>query len=251
MKKKINYTGRMKIKKQDFVVTINRRDSVAVDFKVHFELKSYNFPENARIFVEAFRHNELKRYDFGTVKKIKNIDTDISELNHKNTLLFNLKIVDNEKDKGKIIGYINSTKPIDEGYDRSSILDVEFCSFSDNLVWKLDYGDGGPILQINTKLTNIQYLITDDAFFFFNVYPAIIKDIMNQIKYIDNAESEDNEYEWHDEWIRMAENYSRMKYNKNLDSVDFDYFVETFIAGFANKHNALWKKLISEYGGDD
>jgi hypothetical protein len=251
MKKKINYTGRKKIKKQDFAVTINRKDTVAVDFNVSFKLKDYAFPDNAKVFVEAFRHNELKRFDFGTVQDIKKIDTDISELSRKDTLLFNLKIVDDQNDKGKIIGYIKSVKPIDEGYDRSSILDVEFCEFSDNLIWKIAYDEGGPILQINTKITNIQYLITDHPFFFFNVYPAVIKEIMYQIKYIDNAEIEDNEYEWHDSWIKMAEKYSNRKYNKNIDSDDYDSFIEEFVAGFANKHNALWKKLISEYGGDD
>ena len=252
MKRKLNYTGRKKIKRQDFIVSIIKDNSDTKSFSAEIMLDEYDFPPDAKIFVEAYRFTEIKRFDFGKVSKIKKPNTDISEMSHKDHLLFTLKVVDNLFEKGKILGCLQSVRPDNRNTKKvgpKSILDVEFKELTDNIIWKLEYDEGGPILMLNTKINNIQHISKNDAFFFFNVYPAIIKEILFYIRYIEKVDNNDVEDDWCKDWIDFAERFSDKSYKEITDNDSFSDWVDSSVYGFVNDKSSLWKQLINEYGG--
>lgn len=251
MKRTFNYTGRKRISKNDFLVTVKRKNNIAERFSVEVNLDKYNFKENCDVYVEAYRHSEIKRFYFGKVSEINEPNTDISDLPQKNILLYNLLIVDNSIEKGRIVGFAKSVKPKDKGYDRESILDVEFDDFQDNLLWELKFDEGGPILRLNRKIDNIKYLARNDPFFIFNVFPAIIRQIMYQLRYVEDVDPDETENQWHNDWVDFLKNHSKKEYVQDIDPEDFDEQIELCISNFVNEKNNLWHELLKIHNKDE
>ena len=68
MARSFNYTKRKEIAKSSLRVVVSSIGGSA--FSAAFDLAQYDFDPTAKLYVEAYRKNQLLRFDFGTVGAI-------------------------------------------------------------------------------------------------------------------------------------------------------------------------------------
>ena len=202
MKRRLNYTGRARIRQELITINLIRAGNGTVEsFKAIIDLKGLGLPGTAKVFIEAYHRTEQQRYDFGTVGKIVvPDDISLSNLGYAENLKFRILIVD---DNGKILASADRVKPVNEA--KEPLLPV----YIDDLgkkVWCIAYtdADGAPILRLNKNIPEIKD-ISRTPKFFFHIYPAVLHEILTHIVFIDTLEDqEDPETEWHKNWLNFA-----------------------------------------------
>ena len=65
--RRINFTQRQRIHRDDIGIVLRRDDHGAVFFDTSLDLSSYGFAPDARLFIEAYRQTTMMRFDLGTV----------------------------------------------------------------------------------------------------------------------------------------------------------------------------------------
>ncbi len=70
MIRRFNYTHRQRIPKSHVVVRLVRA-AEATEFEAQLQLATLNLPDDARVYVEAYFHGTVMRFDFGTVSAVR------------------------------------------------------------------------------------------------------------------------------------------------------------------------------------
>src|SRR5208283_2973626 len=97
MRRKFNYTGRIRIMQELITINLIRGDRGSVEsFRVVIDLKGLGLPETAKVFIEAYHRTEQQRYGLGTVEKmVVPNDISLSSLGYAENLKFRILVVDN------------------------------------------------------------------------------------------------------------------------------------------------------------
>ncbi len=204
MKRRINYTGRKKIKRKQVSITLIRQNGSVVSFYLgRLDLDDLGIPGDAKIYVEAYYRTELKRVEFGTAgNRVYPPSPNLTDMAYPENLKFRILAV-NPLD-GKILAQADGIAP--EEPPEKTILPVEFKDIG-NEIWRIEYeGDeGSPILCINGKIPNIQNIAKQDAQFLIYVYPAVIRDILYHMVFVDKVTSvTDPSIDWHSNWLMFS-----------------------------------------------
>lgn len=255
MKRRFNYTNRLKIKQEYINLKLLSKDKIYHSFDLELNLQDFNFPSNAKIYIDAYHSTERKRYDFGTVNKFtKPEDLSLSNLAYTDNLQFRLLVVDDTEINGLILAHADRIKPKQE--TRKSILPVSFEDIGQQ-VWMIKYDgfEGSPILILNNKIPNIQNIAKSNPQFFLFVYPIVIREIVNHIIFIDNIDDiNDIEIEWHGDWIKFLKLINpniEIPKTLNVNAQDFDIEEYTFwLNKIVDEFCMLrkeWKEFIKSY----
>lgn len=203
MKRRFNYTGRMRIPRERISIILNKNGDTIKSFTVDIDLTGLNLPSNAKVYVEAYHRTENKRFDFGTVENITSpINTSLAELAYTENLKFRVLVVDESLQHGLILAHADKIRP-ELATDKRSILPVEFRDIG-HQIWRIDFSgeEGAPILIFNRHIPNIENIARSDARFFMFVYPVVIREVLTHMIFIDGIESvHDPSIEWHKEWL--------------------------------------------------
>jgi len=205
MKRRFNYTGRQRIKRERISLSLIRENESITSFILNrLELDGLTLPEDARVYVEAYYRTELKRFDCGTVNDLKiPLTGDLRELAYLQNLKFRILVTDPAN--GKILAHADRFSP-EAPAEKKSILPVEFKDLG-NEVWRVDYeGEGGaPILCINSRIPNVQNIAKTDSQFFIHVYPAVLREILTHMVFVEGVDSvSDPEADWHADWLKFS-----------------------------------------------
>jgi hypothetical protein len=66
MRRRLNYTGRVKINRSDVFIAIQKKDELLI-FDADLKLDDYGLPADSQIYIEAYRQTVWMRFLFGTV----------------------------------------------------------------------------------------------------------------------------------------------------------------------------------------
>jgi len=206
MKRRLNYTGRIKLPVKCVSITLNVEDDEVKSFNADIDLVGYKLPSKAKVYVEVYHKTEFRRFDFGTVKKIRsNVDTDLSSIAYGYNLKFRLTVVDETGEHGLILAHADRVRPKSD-VDKKEILPVEFRDIGQQ-VWKISYEDleDAPVLILNNNIPDIKNLARKDPQFFVTVYPSVIKEVLMHMIFVRGVDSpSDPSTEWHKDWIIFA-----------------------------------------------
>ena len=127
--RKLNYTGRQRIRRADVDVTVhNVEDVFAATASVEHDLSSYDFPPDAGLVFEAYRKTQLARMNLGGLSRPLSGQTlSLAGFPDPKALLFRLKIVA-AGTSGLLLGEadeLRATEGNDASAERSSLLLVE------------------------------------------------------------------------------------------------------------------------------
>jgi hypothetical protein len=206
-KRRINSTGRKRIRRED--VNIRMLDSAPGEplrAKASINLDAHEFPSASIISLEAYHRSSGMRFDFGTVgaQTIPDVLV-LDEVDRSGTVLFRIKVVEAEGDRGRILGSAERIPPTSEDAEqnRRSLFPVVYRSL-DEEVWKVDIDYGGrPTLILNREIPGIGHRLKEDPFLQGFLFPAAFRIVMEAIAR-DQDEDDDDEPGWRTEWLQFC-----------------------------------------------
>jgi hypothetical protein len=199
MARSFNYTKRREIAKSSIRVSVSSMDPRHC-FAATFDLASYDFDSSAKVYVEAYRKNQLLRFDFGTAGKIAApFDTSLAAFGDDMMgIRFRVKVVASNAEK-TILGMSKSFRAEnDEGGAADCILPISRLPKENENVWEIDFEDDGPTLAINA---NLEKQVVQKSYFLALVFPAVIREVLTYA-FIENDPDELGE--WAEDWKRFA-----------------------------------------------
>lgn len=199
MARSFNYTKRREIAKSSIRVSVSSTDPRHC-FAATFDLASYDFDSSAKVYVEAYRKNQLLRFDFGTVGKIATpSSTSLAAFGDDMMgIRFRVKVVASNAEK-TILGMSKSFRAEnDEGGAADCILPISRLPKEKENVWEIDFEDDGPTLAINA---NLEKQVVQKSYFLALVFPAVIREVLTYA-FIENDPDELGE--WTEDWKRFA-----------------------------------------------
>lgn len=179
MAERFNYTNRAVIEHRDVHIHLVRQGD-DVRFKAAIDFEHYQFPDEARVFIEVYRGNHLVRFDFGTVGAFAlPKSTSIAEFGEEaGAVLYRVKVVGADERKS-ILGMPNRGigKRADnaEGGASDCLLPVNLLPEGTEQVWALDFEGDYPRLLVNR---NLDKSVLDKDAFVALVYPAALRDVL-------------------------------------------------------------------------
>jgi hypothetical protein len=207
MIRRLNYTGRKKISRSKVTVRLSVAGGGTYAFEIEFDLSGYDFPPDAKVFVEAYNSASYSRFPLGTVAaRQEPKDTRLIEMTSRPLPKFRLKVVDQSKRYGLLLGVADKLVPLrpqEEVSNKQSLLPVDFNDLGDQ-VWRLDLTDW-PVLELNSRIDSIAEVARSGDSFLGLVYPEIVRQILDEI--VINQELTDpgfEDSEWTSLWLRYV-----------------------------------------------
>lgn len=209
MIRKLNFTGRKKIPKSHVAITITSLDHFPCSFDAQLDLENFNFPAEAKVFIEAYNRSSYMRFPYGTIEKILvPQNRALDQIDPGRIPLFRVKVTDQTARHGRILALADKIHPRgvdDVSKNRISLLHVEFTDDLGDRIWRLDLGDW-PTLQLNNQVENIKEVARSDDVFHSLVYPEIARQILENIVKNGDLDPEMDEGDWPCLWIKFARN---------------------------------------------
>lgn len=210
MKRRFNYTKREKIERNEVNIKVRGEERIFYDVDLNFA--EHDFPDDAKVYIEAYHQTDYLRDGFGTWGKIsKPENPELTQLGHRKNMHFRLKVVDEAGIHGMILGVADRIDVVgegDEGVAPRCILDVNFDRDLGREAWCIDFSSIKPILFFDKKIPDIHNKAKSDPRILFYVYPAVIREILHYMVFVDGViDPEEPAVEWHKDWIDFAKRF--------------------------------------------
>lgn len=232
-KRRINSTGRQRITRDCVEIRLlEPMPDEPLKAKVSLNLDNLNFPGNSQVALEAYHRSSGMRFDFGTVDALAIPPVLVlSEVDRSGSVLFRLKVIDNDNEPGKLLGSAERIQPkSEEDQDgRRSIFPILFRDLGAD-VWKVEveYGDR-PKLLINKRMQGFDYKLQENPMLQGVILPAALRFVMAEL--VKNAETgdgnDDDEESWKADWLNyssdelgMTEDPRIMGENERIEWID-------------------------------
>lgn len=247
MIRKFNYTNRKKISSESITITLNDNKKEK-NFELQFSFQGYNFPDYAKIYIEAYYKTNYMRFPFGSVSSISPPpSTVLTDFINTDLIYFRVKIVDETSINGRLLALASGLEPKNiesEQKNRMSILKVNYDADLGQRLYhlELDEIEDLPILEINKKLENGSVLVTSDVFIS-TIYTSVIQELATEIINDDAYYQEDDEC-WQGYWIKYFKHIlgvSSIRPTKTDDDELKKEWVEEIVNSFCNKYKVRTK----------
>jgi hypothetical protein len=206
IRKRINSTGRKRIPRDRISVTLLPvKPDEPMRVVATVRLEGLGFPESANVVLEAYQRSTAMRMELGTVAKYTVPDPVVlDELDPGVVPLFRLKVVDNDGQKGKLLGAAERLRPdSDDTPDgRESLFPVRFVELYDE-VWKLQIDDAGPCLLLNCRIPTLKAEIQRNPLISGILLPSALRGVLERLVE-DRYDSDSDEAAWKEKWLRYC-----------------------------------------------
>lgn len=206
--RRLNYTGRKRLKQSDLRFVIQRRRNGEATFEADLSLQSYNLPPEAEVFVEAYRQTSWMRFRFGTVADLGPHDElKLDEFDSPEGVLFRARVTSRSERKGLLLAGADRIRPRradeeEEEDNRIPLLPVKSDENMRDEVYRLDFTDR-PILLVNARVGDWRSLAREPVFVSL-VYPVVLREILSRILRVERYFDTDDDDDWRSHWLRFA-----------------------------------------------
>lgn len=203
MNRRLNYTGRVKIRRTDAHISLRfTKEQAPPTIDLVLDLSRYDFPPEARVRLEARRGLVGQRWDVGTVathdssSRTEHRLTDVPD-----SCQFRVAVVADD-DSGRLLGLAERIQPV---LPRRSLLPLREVEDLGHEVWRVDFGDSErPELQVNSSIPGISDLVRTDPSFRALVMPSVLRTILTHMLFVESAQPGEEDSALH-EWWRFAQ----------------------------------------------
>lgn len=248
MQKTINHTGRRRIELSEIRINIDTQPDGVPEFSVDFRLNKKGLPDDARIYIEAYRNNTLQRFSFGQVGRITYPEnTRLEQLDLSGPVLFRALIVDEREHIGRLIAKAEALRPEGDNDEdnKASLLTVRSRPLG-QVTWRIEFETGGkPQLCINSRIPNAVEQIKSNPLFQALVLPAALRHVL--LHYLWN-DDEDNQQA--DGWLRFAEHIATERPSEK-DPLALNSWVEDVVDSFSKQFGLCDLLTNSMEGNND
>ncbi len=203
MKRRINSTGRVKILRSSFEISMLEAEiGEPLKAKASLELSEYEFPDTASVVIEAYHRSSGQRFDCGTVAKLSIPSVLVlNQVDHSGSVLFRIKVIDNDKMPGMLLASAEriSPKSSDGDAGRKSLFPVIYRDL-DYEVWKVEIvPDNRPLLILNNALPEIKYKLKSNPLIQGFLLPAALRVVLEELIRDSDGDGDESE-SWREEW---------------------------------------------------
>ncbi len=218
--RRLKLLGRERIKRSDIEILVDSEDSTK-RFTARFDLQSYDFKEDARIYIDAKQLMETIRFDYGTVAHPRGLGPcDVSSLKGDN-IQFHLFVVD--PNTAHILGEARGLRhknAADPDAHVVPLLPVDGTQSLGGLLWRIDYcntdaagSSDAPVLLIDRDACGESAAtFIDMPAMAASILPAAMQSILFEVAIVRRHSHDPASERWADAWIRCAVKYSGMNY---------------------------------------
>jgi hypothetical protein len=207
MIRKLNFTGRRKIRRSRVRVDIMRDTGARRYFNIQLDLSGLDLAANARIYVEAYHRTGTMRFDFGTIASLHvPADRLLKGFSDACVPLFRVKAVDRTSEHGRILAAVDKIRPEsieNEPAGSHALLHVEYDELGSR-VWELDLDGDWPVLKLNQRVDEAGLVAATDQRFFALVYPEVFRQVLKRVVLEDEHTDPDCDDDWPSLWLRLA-----------------------------------------------
>lgn len=236
MIRRLNYTGRRRILREDIRIIVTRRQGLPAVFKVHLDLSEYDLPADAPVFFEAYRQTSWMRFRGGTVAALTTDEFELTEFGEPEGVLFRVRVGSPDARDRRILAeadHLSGSTEGDEPLGQESLLPVKGEDLGD-LVWALEFDDARPLLKINSRLTDWRAAARHPAFETL-VLPAALREILREAVHQEGADPDDTDT-WWGRWIRFANRLPGMApFEPDATKEEKNDWVEDAVKAFARR----------------
>jgi hypothetical protein len=242
MIRRLNYTDRKRIKREDVEIVLYERNGKSLTFDATLRLEGYGLPKDAVIFIEAYRRTSLMRFPFGTVSQTTPpAHRSLAEFDTSDGILFRIKISSSSPSRGKLLAeadQLSFRKPDSETEERIPLLPVQGADLGPEIS-RVDFSDR-PILLINSQLGNWRDVARSPVFASL-IYPLTVRQILTRIVRIEKHFDTDDAEDWQSHWLKYATLLPGVGDvpDENSGESQLDEWIEDAVRSFAKKHGML------------
>ena len=199
--RRINFTGRQKISRADVLITVYGESGGPISFTISkLDLKRYNLPENARVFVEAYRRMSYMRFECGSVGENSISDEfRLTIFNSPEGIKFRIKVTDVEMQQGQLLAELSGLVDL----RRESLLPVEPSNMLGQEIYQLEFNDDELTLLVNEGCGDWQNTVTEPVFVSL-VYPNLVRMILGKLAQLESTSGLDEEGSWMAQWHSLG-----------------------------------------------
>jgi hypothetical protein len=250
MIRRLNYTGRRKIPRENIRIALFRNNGVD-EFDAVITTAGLDLPDSARVFVEAHHKSDWMRFDFGTVA-VPAIPSDrrLTIFYEGARILFRVKVVSAGEDSGKILAEVDRLTPISasDDRDREPLLPVRLVGNLEHQIWRVTW-NGGPVLELNKNEPECKHLLTADSRFKWLILPEVLRTVLARVLAEEmDEESEPGEGGPGQRWLDFAASVypEPPPAAEARDEEIIDRWVDEVVAAFCRRHRAFdhWRSAI-------
>jgi hypothetical protein len=253
MIRKINFTARKRIKRNDVEILLLRENG-NISFEANLmKLHEYDFPKDSHIFLEAYRISNWQRFSLGKLSSLTETYSDhLNGFGSPEGIRFRVKVIDNGISH-KLIAKADSipfNKPDEEEIEVIPILPVVPSDELDYEIFRVDFSGDYPILLINSNVGNYKEIARSAAFISL-VYPSVFKEILEKIFLIDKQIEMVDYDEWHTKWLIFLKHLPGLGDLPKVDQIEDCYdYIQRAIEVFAKKIDSR-HKFIDFWSGEE
>ena len=249
MIRRLNYTGRRRIPRENIRIAIYRNGDME-EFDAAVRSVGLGLPDAARLFVEAYHKSDWMRFDYGTVgQQVIPRDRRLTAFYQGARILFRVKVVAVGDDGGKILAEADRILPlaVDDDRDRDPLLPVRVVGGMDAEIWRLTW-EGGPVLELNRNEPEIKRLLTTDPRFKWLVLPEILRAVLTRVL-LEEMDAEDESFDGAGKrWLEFAMSLhpEPPPSAEDRDAETVEHWVNDAVAAFCRRHSTLnnWRVAL-------
>ena len=214
MPRRLNYTDRKKIRREDVSIRV-RNGEHGISFDADLRLGNYAFHKVTpppKVYIEAYRGASTvwKRFAFGHVDTLRPPDNrTLDEFGVPEGILFRIKVSASEGPlAGRLLGEADGIRPLlpdqEDSYRQPIINHVPADDIGDEL-WRVDFSGLVPLIKINVRVpVGVDQFLIDPTFRAVFA-PAVMRQVLTRALLNDrDAFDEDDESSWQVRWLQFA-----------------------------------------------
>ena len=207
-KRRINSTGRKRIGRECVNISmLEAGTDEPLMAKISLKLDNQGFPTDARVAVEAYHRSSGMRFDLGTVGALNIPDVLVlNEVDKSGSVLFRLKVIDNDVESGKLLGSAERLKPRSEGdgESRRSIFPILYRDLHHD-VWKVEIEQGDrPVLIVNKRIPGFSHRLLSSPMMQGLLLPAALRIVLGELVRVSETGESEDEPSWKEEWLEYC-----------------------------------------------
>lgn len=206
--RRINSTGRKKILREDAQFAIHRNGDGGLFWTATLDLAEYDLPDDALVFVEAYRQTNFMRFPVGMVAQRTDPPQEarwLSEFATPDGLLFRVKVTSSGERPGMLLAEADQIAPRDDDEQpdhRIPLLPTVQASLGQK-VWAVDFDGAVPQLLLNDKVADWKALVATPTFRAL-VFPAAMREVLMRAVFVSKVTDSEDDGSWESRWIRFA-----------------------------------------------
>ncbi|MCP4097097.1 MAG: hypothetical protein GY748_12740 [Planctomycetaceae bacterium] len=207
MKRRINSTGRKRIKREDIEISmLEFVPGQPLKAKALLDFNDYDFAQSASVVIEAYHRASGQRFDCGTIGALDIPPLLIlDEVDRSGSVLFRVKVVDTEISPGMLLASAERIQPRseDDQSGRKSLFPVYYRDLGQE-VWKVEIiPDSRPVLILNNTIPEVKHKLNQNPLVQGFLLPAALRIVLEEL--VKDADGDGDESEsWKEEWKQFC-----------------------------------------------